>query len=73
MILTLCHSVQVAEDGNFAASSPDEKALLDMCKESGFEFLGETNGARQGEVRVRVNDAIFKFQTIVELEFDSYR
>ena len=74
MILTLCHSVQVSEDrGHFAASSPDEKALLEMCKEAGFQFLGEDNGARQGEVRVRAKNVVLKFTILVELEFDSYR
>lgn len=63
MILTLCHSVQVSKDGgHFAASSPDEKALLEMCKEAGFEFLGEmAEGETRGEVRVKVKGDILKF------------
>ncbi len=40
MVMALCHSVQVSE-GHFAASSPDEKAILDVCKTSGFVFRGQ--------------------------------
>lgn len=39
MVMTLCHSVKVSEsDDEFVASSPDEKALLDACKQAKFEF-----------------------------------
>ncbi len=47
MVMTLCHSVQVSGD-YFAASSPDEKALLEACKEAGLVFAGSSE---DGETR----------------------
>ena len=42
--MTLCHSVQYV-DGHFAASSPDEEAIIKICDTSGFKFLGENMGS----------------------------
>ena len=55
-VLTLCHSVQVelfthhavdrvhsalqVQDGQFVASSPDEKAILEFCRQHSFLFCG---------------------------------
>eukprot|EP00095_Tigriopus_kingsejongensis_P003263 snap_masked-scaffold69_size418775-processed-gene-3.10 protein:Tk03263 transcript:snap_masked-scaffold69_size418775-processed-gene-3.10-mRNA-1 annotation:"hypothetical protein DAPPUDRAFT_315465" len=69
MVMTMCHSVQVV-NGSLVASSPDEKALLEMCQEVGLEFLG---GTLSGSFRVRVWGEVKHFQRLQELEFDSYR
>ena len=55
-VLTLCHSVQVeqftyyavkrlhsalqVQDSQFVASSPDEKAILEFCRQHSFLFCG---------------------------------
>ena len=75
MVMTLCHSVQVSE-GKLAASSPDEKALLDVCSDSGFVFRGQqppTNADGFPEVEVEVKGVPMRFAVLAELEFDSFR
>eukprot|EP00094_Tigriopus_californicus_P007466 TCALIF_07188-PA protein Name:"Similar to ATP11A Probable phospholipid-transporting ATPase IH (Homo sapiens)" AED:0.08 eAED:0.08 QI:0/-1/0/1/-1/1/1/0/972 len=69
MVLTLCHSVQVV-NGDLVASSPDEKALLEMCEEAGFIFRG---GTLSGNCTVDVNHERKRFDRLLELEFDSIR
>ena len=70
MIMTLCHSVQVHED-HFVASSPDEKALLDICKQFGFTFLGQSPN---NEMQIQIGETEIKsFIKLNELEFDSFR
>jgi len=71
MIMTLCHSVQVTE-GIFTASSPDEKALLDVCKWAGFVYRGESAA---GIVEVIAPGFVtpLRYKKELELEFDSYR
>ena len=45
----MCHSVRVSEDdGAFVASSPDEKALLEVSREHGFAYVGES---AEGEIK----------------------
>ncbi|XP_061397318.1 phospholipid-transporting ATPase IF-like [Musca vetustissima] len=50
--LTLCHTVQIAQSQledtaydllEYQASSPDEKALLEACRQLGFIYLGDDN------------------------------
>ncbi len=57
LVMTLCHSVQVSE-GKFAASSPDEKALLDVCKSSGFVFRGQQAPSQEGGGYAEVEVAV---------------
>ena len=40
MTMLLCHNVQVSGE-DFVASSPDEKALLEVARDAGFKFLGK--------------------------------
>lgn len=69
--LTLCHSVVVTSDGKFAASSPDESALLEKCRDAGFEFLGEDNS---GIVKVKTpQSGVISYKKLTELPFDSHR
>ena len=58
--------------GAFIASSPDEKAILESCQRSGYDFLGTSLG---GEMRVRSSSlaGAMVFEKLEELEFDSFR
>ena len=69
MVMALCHSVQVS-DNEFIASSPDEKALLEACKEHGIVFCGTS---MTGEMTVKYKSHNLTFQKLAELEFDSFR
>ena len=68
-ILCLCHSVQVTNN-QFVASSPDEKAILEFCKEHGFVFEGETP---DGKLEVTARGITHSYEKMEELQFDSYR
>ena len=68
-ILCLCHSVQVTNN-QFVASSPDEKAILEFCKDQGFEFLGET---MDGRMMVNARGITHSYEKLEELTFDSFR
>ena len=68
-ILCLCHSVQVTNQ-EFVASSPDEKAILEFCRDQGFVYLGET---LDGKVEVNARGITHTFQKLEELTFDSFR
>ena len=68
-ILCLCHSVQVTNN-EFVASSPDEKAILEFCKDQGFEFLGET---LDGRLEVNARGITHVYEKMHELTFDSFR
>ena len=68
-VLCLCHSVQVTND-QFVASSPDEKAILEFCKQQGFVFHGE---APDGTLSVTARGITHTYQKLSELSFDSYR
>ncbi len=81
MVMLLCHSVQVCPvSGAFVASSPDEKAILEACRDAGFVYEGcsidgrmtvliepRVDGAAGGERKRKI------FQKLEELEFDSFR
>jgi magnesium-transporting ATPase (P-type) len=48
-VLSLCHTVQAANDDvrnphdiDYNASSPDEKAIVEACRNYGVAFLGES-------------------------------
>lgn len=70
--MVLCHSVEVTlNGGQFVASSPDEKAIVEALSCSGFQFGGERP---DGTVLVSmVNNEVYKWKRLVELPFDSYR
>ena len=68
-ILCLCHSVQVS-DGQFVASSPDEKAILEFCRENNFVFNGEFI---DGKVVVTAQGIRHTYEKLAELPFDSFR
>lgn len=53
MSMLLCHSVDVADDGQFVASSPDEKAIVEALSKAGFHFMGVDNKTKIISVRVR--------------------
>ena len=53
MSMLLCHSVDVADDGTFVASSPDEKAIVESLSVAGFHFMGVDNKTKIISVRVR--------------------
>ena len=61
-VMVICHSVQVL-DGHFVASSPDEKAILELCKEQGFEFLHESLDKK---VKIMVGEEEHVFEKLTE-------
>ena len=68
---TYLRSSKVGNSGEFVASSPDEKALLEECREAGFDFLG---CSLDGEMEVSLKgEQTVSFRKLCELEFDSYR
>ena len=77
MGMLLCHSVEVADDGHFVASSPDEKAILELLSTTGFHFLGMDKKTKTISVRVRAGrggqDKVHKYKRMAELPFDSDR
>ena len=52
------------------ASSPDEKAILEFCKEKGFIYNGESP---DGRIEVTARGITHSYQKLAELSFDSYR
>jgi len=68
-VLCLCHSVQVSE-GEFVASSPDEKAILEFCREQNFVFNGEYV---DGKLVVTAKGIRHTYEKLAELPFDSFR
>ena len=70
MAMLLCHSVEVTNKDKLVASSPEEKATLEVLKESGYEFLGAD---LNGTIRVCVKGRRITYKRIAELPFDSYR
>uniref|UniRef100_A0A1I8NVP4 Phospholipid-transporting ATPase n=1 Tax=Stomoxys calcitrans TaxID=35570 RepID=A0A1I8NVP4_STOCA len=85
--LTLCHTVQVAQvDENvlepnsttniqYQASSPDEKALLDACRQLGFIYLGDENDRLKIQIDTESPEKfhIVEFKRLHILEFNSDR
>ncbi|XP_040570964.1 phospholipid-transporting ATPase IF [Lepeophtheirus salmonis] len=80
--LALCHTVEVSindSDLHYEASSPDEKALVDICRKYGTTFMGTFDtGDEQSEeeilqlvIKDRPKEQLFKRMRI--LEFDSDR
>ena len=57
-------------NNQFVASSPDEKAILEFCKEQGFAFQGENS---DGRLEINAKGITYYYQKLAELSFDSYR
>ena len=55
---------------NYVASSPEEKATLEVLAESGYEFLGTEPS---GRINVRIKGRRRTYIRLAELPFDSYR
>ena len=70
MALLLCHTVEVTTEGKFVASSPEEKATLEVLKDAGYKFLGaELNGT----INVSLKGKRVQYKRMAVLPFDSYR
>ena len=70
MSMLLCHTVEVTKEGKFVASSPEEKATLEVLKDAGYEFLSaELNGT----INVSLKGKRVQYKRMAVLPFDSYR
>ena len=70
MSMLLCHTVEVTKEGKFVASSPEEKATLEVLKDAGYVFLGaELNGT----INVSLKGKRVQYKRMAVLPFDSYR
>ena len=70
MSMLLCHTVEVTTEGKFVASSPEEKATLEVLKDAGYVFLGaELNGT----INVSLKGKRVQYKRMAVLPFDSYR
>lgn len=73
-MLSICHTVisTLDPDGttSYAASSPDEYALVNFCKFAGVEFM-ELDEADM--INIKFNSQIYKFKLLYIFEFDSNR
>ena len=77
LAMLLCHSVKVADDGHLVASSPDEKAIIEQLKTSGFHFLGVDMKTKVISLKVvdalGGQDILLKYKQMTKLPFDSDR
>lgn len=84
--MTLCHTVQIAQTQGedtaddqlqYQASSPDEKALLEACRQLGFIYLGDDNDILKVKILSNLKDAneskIESHKRLHILEFTSER
>ncbi|XP_073831770.1 phospholipid-transporting ATPase IF-like [Musca autumnalis] len=82
--LTLCHTVQIAQNQmedtaddqlQYQASSPDEKALLEACRQLGFIYLGDDNDILKVKILLSKDEdsKIEKHKRLHILEFSSER
>ncbi|TRY75598.1 hypothetical protein TCAL_01615, partial [Tigriopus californicus] len=80
--LSLCHTVEITHHHgiySYNASSPDEKALVEACKELGITFTEEAFDATTNETILNMmwssheSDEIRKYKRLHVLEFDSDR
>ena len=70
MSMLLCHTVEVTNEGKFVASSPEEKATLEVLKDAGYVFLSaELNGT----INVSLKGKRVQYKRMAVLPFDSYR
>ena len=70
MSMLLCHTVEVTKEGKFVASSPEEKATLEVLRDAGYVFLGaELNGT----INVSLKGKRVQYKRMAVLPFDSYR
>jgi phospholipid-transporting ATPase len=73
MALALCHTI-ITERINgvltYNASSPDELALVNFAKFSGYEYMGTDD---DNYMKVKVKDIEYKYKLLNVLEFNSSR
>lgn len=68
-------SLKVPEEVSYNASSPDEKAIVEACRNYGVAFMGETE-LQEGQLYSKLaidNNSTKKYQKLQVLEFDSDR
>jgi phospholipid-transporting ATPase len=78
MFLSLCHTIIVDKQKNeYNASSPDELALVNFAKQSGYEYLDKDE---QGRVQIKrkykdtpQKDQIMNYKLLDICEFTSTR
>ena len=70
MSMLLCHTVEVTKEGKFVASSPEEKATLEVLKDAGYVFLG---AKLNGTINVSLKGKRVQYKRMAVLPFDSYR
>lgn len=72
--LSLCHTIITEEKGPneiiYNASSPDELALVNFAKFSGFQYMGTDSDQN---MLVLFNKKMHKFRLLQTLEFNSTR